>query len=469
MLNHQDSREYHSEENEERRPASREGTPAFIEIDIEAMLDEIDHDIAIVDCQLNHLNSASTQSKPSKPCISPYVLLYLIPVIYAATEACQTAMGMKNDERALAYSVIALTFMTSFAMNVTPIIDGLKESYQAIRHKKLPDDLPEISNRKKYISIAVAGGLTAYVTFSDSLQNYYFGESVPTEYEFKTPYWFIATASMTAATAINALFSEGFKNYRFIHESFSGNHHIEYANDFSRKVSPWAGRTLGSISGFFDILISAVGMTSALKIKDPGAIYALTAISLINGTSEYALQNHYVNEVTNNIIGVLATRKPTRSEIFSTSLALSIAGYVAIAAERLSLQLLTSVAELYNVEPTDGLIAANTIYAYVDAVAFTLLGGMYLYPLIYQVADRIDHKMTHIYENMVGVETLRKADIRQFSSINNEEAIPLLNQQARALAANVTPLRQYSAISNPPPRLGVSVRDEIAAHSYRPR
>lgn len=446
------------------------------EADLEAMLDQVENDLAIVDFRLGIAAQPAPAPKPNS-CLSPYLLLYLVTAIYALTDTSQAAMGLQDDDRTLAYSAIAFIYLTSFAMNANNIVEGFKTTYQAVFRGKLPDDLAPISRRATITSIAIACSLTGYVATTDTIQAYYYASSIPEEYDFKANGWFVLSLVVTLATALNALFSEGFKNYHALHEHASGKQ-IVYANNVSRIASPIIGHVVGGLSGLNDSLLALVGITSTFNLTSRAAIGIATGASLLNGASEYTLQKQNIRKDCNDLLATLATRKPTPVEITSAIVSLGISSFVAIATQRLSMKMLGDAANIYGIKPTDELVTAAEVYAVIAAIDFVLLSSMYMYPLAAQTGHYLGQSCRFFCDNLTNNETLREKDLAELSIKFSGDTVPLLGAHANPLpvideaaaeprAANDVPLRLFDLPRSQPRRLGMSIRDEFEAAGYR--
>ena len=340
-------------------------------------------------------------------------LAYIIPAFYALIDASQTAMGTKNNNRNFAITLIALTYITSLSYIATFTIEKMKTAHRLFSKNK-PEEWVELPRGKHYLATGLALTLSTYVIFSESMQAYFFVDSIPAEYKFETPpRWNLLNVFMTIIAAINILFSEGLNNYFETRRLLSGKP-FHYANSYSYYVSPTAGALLGGIGTLNRVLTSLVGIAAVLKLKKSPRLYALLTVSMLNGISDFAQNGKYVRDSMDDVFKqVVPFRLPTLKASISATLALAAAGTVAIASQELTRDLADSMAELFEIKPSSRPNTVFDTFAWANATADTVVGGFCLYDPSKWVVDKLANLLNGIYISVAKRHAIHRSIVRQ--------------------------------------------------------
>jgi hypothetical protein len=303
-----------------------------------------------------------TKPKQSKA----WNIAYLLPLSTAINDSTQIVMGLRASPLPITITAASAQFVTSFAMDASMTVKKLRQTYSKLSTRNSP-----ITNNM-YKAAAIATGVTLVVATSDGLQAYFFGESIPEEFNLSTPDWVAKTiGGVTASGAsLTTLINGGIFSYEFILARFNGTQ-FPYSNSrrgrISYYLSPIISSTAGIISASNCMLTAAVGTATVLNIKPP-YFYGFCAATLISGFSRFSVTSSFLKESINESIESVGKRKPHASEAFNFLFALSVACYLAYATQQLAMTLLDDAANILDIKPTDPVITAATAYSWVVAI-----------------------------------------------------------------------------------------------------
>jgi hypothetical protein len=350
-------------------------------------------------------NNAPTEESEAKDSSVLWYTLYLLPIINMGNDASQVAMALRDASPAFKFTAVPTQALVSFSTDAAQTVKNFRETCQKLISKK-----HKPITGKMYAAGAAAATIATYVAASDSIEAWFYGESIPVEFGFNPSFWRAVTATMATSAGITALVGQSIYGYRYLIGKLHGTKY-KYTNKLSSHVSPLVGSVSGVICAANSMLSAAIGTATVLQVKPP-YFYGLAAATIFKGFARYVNTAEYLNESLDKTITTLGTRRPYASEVVSMIIALGTAGYLAYTTQLLAVTLLDDAAAILDVEVHAAVRMAFNVFSIVAAVNDGLSNTGCVFELATKAVSAVNNTLNGIYNKFAECRESQHNDSR---------------------------------------------------------